>query len=860
MANIPFRKILGLNQQTYQRLKLSLSLNLRRQIFVAVCDDLVLRDRLAAQLQTDINKSVASDAPSPPPATPQSYPRLVSLQLALDDPNPLIQVARWLTQNPPPSVGGRQTTMPAFQILGSELLTRQSASVQRLFFTHLQAIERNLPLLDSGLLIWMTQPWFHALPQSAPEFWRCRTGVFEFIGDPTPLIATSPEWIGAQLPQTETPSSASPVALSAELPAEPIDTELSDSDISDIEIPLELPSDLPPDETPSELPFEPVLETEEEGLENPFESESESEAEEESSENPWLSLADDLVHWYEAPDEAPLNGDRSLEPVDQGLSDEAASNGNGSNNGVLHLPPTNDSSSIPEPGETEDIDDLSANAPPSLPPPEKPQSPPDGETIARVSPKAKLVDRLQLNGASITPVKQQETPASTSVSASASIAAAAESGTLATLPIKLPQELLTHSQTKPIMQQIELLHQQQAPPTVLANAYRTLGNLYRDRIEQGEATSQNLTIAIQAYEQVLLWLPESSPLWVDVLNDLGNFYWMLSRAMPNPTEAFPYLQQGVRAYQLALTKVNPQTQAHTYPMVQNNLGAAYADLARHQDPVQHLQLSIQAYRQALRYRRAETDPLRYASTQNNLGTTYWNLAQYQQPVANLKQAITAYSEALHHYNPEQEPLNYAMIQNNLGTAYWNLAQHERPQDWLMLALAAYRMALKYRTLELAPSAHAATQNNLGTAYWHIANHAESPQDRLEYLKQAVTAYGATLLAADHIAKRQPNVAYPILNFDLFATHNNLGLAHYQVATDLLSNLDANAQAQHLQAALKHHVTALQGWSEKPDLRQTAFNCVVQTVRAFYNQLGISGQSIALSMIPGHLMPEVLPKL
>ena len=54
---------LGLNQQTYERLKTCLSLNLRRQLFIGVWDDLRLRDRLAMQLQAEFSQ-VAADASS----------------------------------------------------------------------------------------------------------------------------------------------------------------------------------------------------------------------------------------------------------------------------------------------------------------------------------------------------------------------------------------------------------------------------------------------------------------------------------------------------------------------------------------------------------------------------------------------------------------------------------------------------------------------------------------------------------------------------------------------------------------------------------------------------------------------------
>jgi tetratricopeptide (TPR) repeat protein len=413
----------------------------------------------------------------------------------------------------------------------------------------------------------------------------------------------------------------------------------------------------------------------------------------------------------------------------------------------------------------------------------------------------------------------------------------------------------------PLPQQIELLKQRNAPPEVLAEAYRNLGNSHRDRIEQGDASPATLTAAIQAYEKVLPLLTEDSTLWVDLLNDLGSLYWMLSRTPASFETALHHLKKGILAYQLALTKIDLAAQSQVYPMVQNNLGAAYADLARHQEPAPNLQLAVQSYQEALRYRSAELDPRRYASTQNNLGTTYWNLAQYQQPEANLKEAIAAYSEALYHYAPEEEPFNYAMIQNNLGTAYWNLAQRERPHDWLALAVASYQIALQYRTLEAAPAAFAATQNNLGTAYWHMASQSDSPAQKLDSLRQAIVAYEAALQAAEFLSMQPVDPAQPVtLSFDLFATYNNLGLAYYQMVTDSKAGLDSLTQSAYLESAIKHHVLAYQGWAGRPELQQTAFSCMVQTCRAFYSQLGIAGQNLALSLIPGQLLPEVLPKL
>jgi tetratricopeptide (TPR) repeat protein len=720
VADISSRKVVGSNQQTYQRLKLALSLNLRCQVFIAVCDDLVLRDRIAAQLHHDLNRA----------SRKSRCPNMVTMQLNLRDPNPAAQITRWLSQSPLFKVGDRDFAsvrnsypLPTFQFLGIEQLTRQPAAQQRRFLTYLEGIERSLSGLELSLLLWLPQPWFRSLSQSAPEFWRSRTGIFEFVGDPTPSRA-----IDRSTRKPASPLAGRPKVVESILPASK--TASSEADV-------------------------------------------------------WSILAADLAQLDAANSTDDLTSNPPLKLIhsrreSQAIAQEAAHLQKGKSSAVI-LEAPNHSQQVP-PSET-------ATA----------------EHEAKTTPHVPAPDQQSLS----------------------------------------------------LVQQIEQLHQQQASPTALAEAYQILGNLYRDRIEQGDASPQNLLAAIQAYEHMSAWLPEASPFWADVLNDLGNLYWMLSRGTAEPTQALPRLQQAIQGYQRALTKINAESQTQAYAMIQNNLGAAYADLAHHQDAAENLNRSIQSYQEALSYRQPEAEPLRYASTQNNLGTTYWNLAQHQQPVANLKQSIAAYCEALQYYKSDQEPLNYAMLQNNLGTSYWNLAQHERPQDWLRLALSAYRHALNYRTIESAPVAFAATQSNLGTACLHMANHTAERELRFDYLQQAIAAYQSALAAAEQVAAGAQGTQ---LNFDLFATHNNLGLANYQLAIDPHFALPGSEQSTYLQSALHHHLQALQGWQHQPNLRQTTLSCIVQTVRACYSQHGIPGQNLALSMLPGHLLPEILPQL
>jgi tetratricopeptide (TPR) repeat protein len=413
-----------------------------------------------------------------------------------------------------------------------------------------------------------------------------------------------------------------------------------------------------------------------------------------------------------------------------------------------------------------------------------------------------------------------------------------------------------------ILHQVEALQHQQAGSEEFATVYRQLGDWYRDTYDglvrahaAPTQVQQKLHLGIRAYALAQTFLPSEHPAIPEILNDIGNLYWMLSRCAGNPGEGVEHLQQSVALYQ----------QAAICAMLYNNLGAVYSDLAQRQDAVVYLQQSIAAYESALQYRPADVDPQRYAATQNNLGTAYWNLGQHQNLVENLQRAIAAYQQALRFYNPEEEPLPYAMIQNNLGTAYWNLSQCDldlgtadqdgsaTPEEMLHLAIGAYRIALVYRTLETVPVAYAATQNNLGTAYWHLANQPSIPIAALpDYLNQAIESYEAAIAATQ--------VTESPLNFDLAATHNNLASAYYQLATSPGISCDQQAQNQYLDRALDQHLLALQQWQSQPDLYETALHGVTQTIRRIHESQGIQGQTRALSQLPGTLVPVVMKSL
>ncbi|MDM9380536.1 tetratricopeptide repeat protein [Chlorogloeopsis sp. ULAP01] len=713
------------NRQVYHRLKLALSLGLRRQIFLAICDDLSIRNQVAARLHSTLAYPVGQVLYQPSEiqeASTPAYPRLVTLRLNLSDPNPIAQINQWLVNYPPPIVGaskdspGRSLPIPGFQIVGVEQLTKQPVAIQRLFLHYLRLTEQHLSspessrFLESSLLLWVPRPWLYAIQQSAPQFWRCRTGVFVFAGEPTPTANNR----------------SSPERLSSYKSLDLGSFEQSVLEESLFEVDFDFQSQPPVVNHQDKIPETPVSRSE-----------------------------------------------------------------------IL----------MPEPPQEELTHQISVSETSSEP------------KFTHIS--QELTELIQ--------------------------------ATINNTDHAIAQNRDESIQAQQLLEEIDALHSKQALPETIAAAYHRLGNLYRLRLEQGQANIENIMVAILAYQEAITH-DETSSHVPDILNDLGTLYWMLYRTPPNSEEGQSYIEQGIEFYQLALKLISPDTHSETYARVQNNLGTAYGDLARFKNPVKNWQQAIAAYTEVVRFRTNNMEPLKYAATQNNLGTAYWHLAQHTQSAENLHKAIAAYSLALNYYHPEQEPLKYGMIQNNIGTAHWNLAQYDHPTENLRLAVKAYGEALKYRTPANVPTACAATQNNLGTAYWNLANQSQTTkEERQKFLKLCIKAYEECIAIANSLSEDS-------LSFDIFTTHNNLGLAHYQLASDQSLNIDKASRSRHLEAALENHLQALNRLTHKQESYQTTFTYIVKTIRAFHNELGIKGQNLALSKVPGHLLSEIMPKL
>ncbi|HEY9879977.1 MAG TPA: hypothetical protein V6D29_16100, partial [Leptolyngbyaceae cyanobacterium] len=181
------RTVLGLNQEAYQQLRLALTLNLRRQLLIAVCDDTTLQSQLAARLEEDLGDLGKEAGEKDAGGDSAKTPTVVSLWLESQAPDLTRQVVLWIKQHGLTPAGKLRST-PTFQILGIDRLTRHSPTVQNRFLESLTQLEALLSRLDVRLVLWVSRPWLRKIRQSVPGVWRLRNGLFEFVGDPTPLM------------------------------------------------------------------------------------------------------------------------------------------------------------------------------------------------------------------------------------------------------------------------------------------------------------------------------------------------------------------------------------------------------------------------------------------------------------------------------------------------------------------------------------------------------------------------------------------------------------------------------------------------------------------------------------------------
>ncbi|MGB3200854.1 MAG: tetratricopeptide repeat protein [Nodosilinea sp.] len=789
---------LGHNQEAYQELRLALQLNLRRQLLIAVCDNVALQEQLAQRLETNF-----SPLPETVPLAPEVRSRqftLVTLRLGGDRPDLVREVLLWLKQQR--RLQSSLPTTPVFQIVGVDQLTRQSPTVQNRFLASLIRVDALLTQLDCRLLVWVPRPWLGKIRQSVPGFWRSRSGLFEFVGEPSPQSADS---------QSAAVPTAQPDAATASPDTDaPGLWQVLQDDLSTFE------QSVPP------VPGKPVVAAPDRpqkpaapGLDLPTLLDAAAAKALDASQGnqpqgytvlrhggteqeaffsvimpPGSATAAEAVAALQRAEPAPL----AMDTTDATDATDAVS-APASQLGTEHAPAL----VAPTPRRPADALHL---------PPDLAQ---DAELVNLWRYIQGLVDQqagpLTLAQAYLALGQMGrdrlglEAPAASTLDFAIAVYDRAITG--------LPEG-----------------------STDWCDALNDLASLYWLQGQQPGMIDPApwLRRSAQTYEQALQGGQGAIP--ADTLGriagNLGTVYGLLA----NLADPVPCLQKSVMAYQTALEHSPAARSPIDYANLQNSLGAIYWRLAQHDDPARHLSLAIAAYSEALAHRTAVEAPLEFAMIQNNLGIAYWSLAQHQQPVVLLERAIAAYQSALQYRTVEASPAGCAATANNLGTAYWDLAQQ----------------------VEKSPKPTSGDQGHLPDP----ANGSQIPAKnlRLTVLQQAIAAYELALTATETALQGSPA---PALGFDLWATCHSAGVVHDQLAQALPADQTETRQ-HHLDSALRYYLLAYEGWRDSPDQMAVLITALVYNAHLTFEIFGIPGQQAVLSKLPGELLPQVLRRL
>jgi tetratricopeptide (TPR) repeat protein len=657
---------LGHNQETYQELRLALQLNLRRQLLIAVCDDAALQDQLAQRLEANF-----SPLPETVPLAPEVRARqltLVTLRLSSDRPDLVREVLLWLKQQR--RLQSSLPTTPVFQIVGIDQLTRQSPTVQNRFLASLIRVDALLTQLDCRLVVWVPRPWLGKIRQSVPGFWRSRSGLFEFMGEPSapPTALDSP----AEPPVPDRPA-ANPPDL----------WRVLRDDLSTFEQPAPAPKDLTPKDATEKPAVPPPVDL------------------------PNLLAPDSKAARHSAPPQNP----QGYTVIEQGAFSS------------IVMPPVgataaetlaNLQRAEPVLPTVEPVPAPIALSPTSLPPTGALQLPLD---LAQDTELANLWRYIQ--GL----VEQQAGP----LTLSRAYLALGQMGR-DRLSVDAPAASVLGFATAVYDLAIAGLPE---GSTDWCDALNDLASLYWLQGQQ-EGTPDPapwLRRSVSTYEKALKGGAKAIP--ADTLGriygNLGTVYGLLAN-LDNPSLC---LEKAVEAYQHALEYSPAARSPIDYANLQNSLGAIHWRLSQYDQPQHHLAQAVVAYGEALAHRPAQDAPLEYAMVQNNLGIAYWSLAQHQQPVFLLERAIAAYEAALKYRTITAAPAGCAATANNLGTAYWDLAQQaavagERRIATLQQAVAAYETALAAAQIALKDTPPPA----LGFDLWATCHSAGVVHDQL----------------------------------------------------------------------------------------------------------------------------------
>jgi CHAT domain-containing protein len=262
-----------------------------------------------------------------------------------------------------------------------------------------------------------------------------------------------------------------------------------------------------------------------------------------------------------------------------------------------------------------------------------------------------------------------------------------------------------------------------------AKLLRALGDAYRTRLK-GERAN-NLEQGIKAYESALtVYTRETFPHdWALTQSGLAVAYWTRARGEPGDDG-----EQAIKAFESALSGDLRETNPQSWARAQLGLGSAYATRTRGERG-DNREKAISAFEAALTVYTRDAAAQNWALAQSGLAVAYANRGRGDR-ADNIEQAIKAYEAALGIYARETSPQYWAGMQSGLAQAYSDRIRGDRA-DNIEQAIKAYEAALSVSTREESPQDWARIQSGLALAYSKRIR-----GDRADNVEQSIKAYEA----------------------------------------------------------------------------------------------------------------------
>jgi len=800
-----------------------MSLNLRRQLLVAVCDNVVLQNQLATQLENDLAQMSWLPARGGSAASGGGSLALERLVFDPEDAHLPRQVAHWVRQTLL-----SEGSLPQVQMLGIEQMTRQPAIIQNHFLRSLEQIEALLPRLNTSLLVWVPWPWLRTIQSSSPTFWKWRNGVFEFVSDPTPALSeTEGSATGSSSDaQTSELQSSFKKAVSSRQDRSFAEASAASSfgrdrvsnSKSNVEhYPAEhYPSvDIDPhqvvalygeaDDSDMGIYGHPTLETIAtwDTVDVAATTMPASPTPQESS----TAIAHTPQSKLSGAAKSAVTKSASAKLIATKLTAKSADSEQKSLLAAATAALSAYQAAIYR-------KNAQAKALPQNDTPEQAKQPHEQQlTTARGTSANSGQDQpAQPQPAVGSTVQSQPTPQTVPQPIQSQTASQPLPATPQTTPADNPNPLAQQDGRLPAQQGLKQPSSQQS----LSQSLPPKQSL-DDRSPSKPSTPQQQTSASTAVKQASLIqsLPapakskrstKQSQLLLEKQRvqrqSAADGYFEVGRSYRTRIEAgnrgLDIIEPAIAAYEGGLRCLSGPHPDWGSGL--NDLGTLYWLKAQQLDDQQQvidcMNHSIELYSQALSKVDLTQSTDMACQLYSNLGAVFSMLAVHKDPVINFNKASKAYQKALSFCPMILDPIEFATLQNSLGSVYWKLSHYEQNKEqiplYLQQAIVAYEQAgLGYDPPE-RPLDYAAVQNNLGITYWSMAKH----KDTASALKRAIFAY------RDALKYRTPQSDAAACAI----TYNNLALAYWDFSK--VDDVGAKFKLRCQRSAVKSFDTAL----------------------------------------------------